>query len=200
MSLALTMPNNSKKNTRAARIAPTAAAMYENGLSLEAIAKELGIAYRTARKAVTSQGVTLRDPSTRLIGRTRPDKKGTNHMNLELTLKQFGAASEIQQFAREVVQEIGSGTVGETGSYISWTPEGGEHVAIYFHRRKVSFAVPASQAQDFLKNNAWAEDDSKKRNEAATNYVQIEADHFDVASVRTKALGLAKAAAQYRMA
>ena len=199
MSLILTMPNNTKKNTRAARIAPTAAAMYESGLSLEAIALDLGVAYRTARKAVTSQGVTLRDPSTRLIGRTRPDKKGTNHMNLELTLKQFGAASEIQQFAREVVQELGSGTVGETGSYISWTPEGAEHVAIYFMRTRVSFALPAAEADEFFKHNTWSELETKGK-DVSTKYVHVKADHLDIASIRPKALGLAKAAAQYRMA
>lgn len=58
------------------RIAETAARLYqEGGYSIEAIAKELGVAYRTARKALFSQGVVLRDPSERLKGRTRPDKK-----------------------------------------------------------------------------------------------------------------------------
>lgn len=57
------------------KIAVEAARMYTEGYSLEKIAKEFGVAYRTARKAVFSQGVELRDPSTRLVGRTRPDKK-----------------------------------------------------------------------------------------------------------------------------
>jgi transposase len=57
------------------KIAVEAARMYTEGYSLENIAKEFRVAYRTARKAVFSQGVELRDPSTRLVGRTRPDKK-----------------------------------------------------------------------------------------------------------------------------
>lgn len=51
--------------------------MYEDGLSIEAVAKELSVAYRTARKAIYSKGVEPRDPSSRLLGRTRPDKKKT---------------------------------------------------------------------------------------------------------------------------
>ena len=49
--------------------------MYQDGLSIDAVAKELGITYRTARKAIRGGGVILRDPSTRLRGRTRPDKR-----------------------------------------------------------------------------------------------------------------------------
>lgn len=56
------------------KIAAEAASLYENGLSLEGVASEMGIAYRTARKAVLSTGVELRGPSERLVGRTRPDK------------------------------------------------------------------------------------------------------------------------------
>jgi hypothetical protein len=44
-------------------------------MAIETVAKELGVAYRTARKAINSKGVELRDPSQRLVGRTRPDKK-----------------------------------------------------------------------------------------------------------------------------
>lgn len=58
------------------KIAAEAASLYENGLSLEAVAAEMNIAYRTARKAVLSTGVTLRGPSERLLGRTRPDRSG----------------------------------------------------------------------------------------------------------------------------
>lgn len=56
-------------------ISEKASKLYqEEGLSVEAVAKELGVAYRTARKALVLGGVTFRDPSARLIGRTRPDK------------------------------------------------------------------------------------------------------------------------------
>ena len=56
-------------------IAKKASELYqEKGLSVEAVAQELGVAYRTARKALIMEGVTFRDPSARLIGRTRPDK------------------------------------------------------------------------------------------------------------------------------
>lgn len=60
---------------KSAAIAEAAARMYREGYAVEAVAKELGVAYRTARKAILSQGVTFRDPSERLRGRTRPDKK-----------------------------------------------------------------------------------------------------------------------------
>lgn len=51
-----------------------AAALYLGGLSIEDVARELHVCYRTARKAILRSGVVLRDPSARLIGRTRPDK------------------------------------------------------------------------------------------------------------------------------
>jgi hypothetical protein len=57
------------------KITDEAVRLYEGGLSLEAVAKELGVAYRTARKAVYGAGVVVRDPSNRLVGRTRPDKR-----------------------------------------------------------------------------------------------------------------------------
>lgn len=57
------------------KIASEAASLYENGLSIDAVAKELGVAYRTARKAIYSTGVEPRNPSARLVGRTRPDKR-----------------------------------------------------------------------------------------------------------------------------
>lgn len=57
------------------KIAQEAARLYtEDELSIEAVAEKLGVAYRTARKAIYSQGVEPRDPSKRLVGRTRPDK------------------------------------------------------------------------------------------------------------------------------
>jgi hypothetical protein len=57
------------------QISEEAVRLYEGGLSLEAVAKELGVAYRTARKAIYGAGVVARDPSARLVGRTRPDKR-----------------------------------------------------------------------------------------------------------------------------
>ena len=39
------------------------------------VAEELGVCYRTARKAIRSSGVVLRDPSARLRGRTSPKRK-----------------------------------------------------------------------------------------------------------------------------
>lgn len=60
---------------KADKIAAQAASMYEDGMSIEGVAKELGIAYRTARKAIYSTGVEARGPSERLLGRTRPDKR-----------------------------------------------------------------------------------------------------------------------------
>ena len=39
--------------------------------------RQLGVAYRTARKAIFLKGVEFRDPSQRLLGRTRPDKQAT---------------------------------------------------------------------------------------------------------------------------
>lgn len=57
-------------------IAERAAKLYvEDKLSVDAVAKELGVAYRTARKAIWHHGVEFRDPSQRLLGRTRPDRQ-----------------------------------------------------------------------------------------------------------------------------
>ena len=57
------------------KIAAEAASLYENGLSIDAVARDMNVNYRTARKAIRATGVVLRDPSARLIGRTRPDKR-----------------------------------------------------------------------------------------------------------------------------
>lgn len=57
------------------RIADQAKLLYEAGMSVDAVAKELNVSYRTARKALWSKGVEFRDPSQRLLGRTRPDKR-----------------------------------------------------------------------------------------------------------------------------
>lgn len=57
------------------KIAEKAAALYTEGMSIEAVAKELNVAYRTARKAIYSTGTEPRGPSERLLGRTRPDKR-----------------------------------------------------------------------------------------------------------------------------
>lgn len=62
---------------KSTRIAEKAAELYLEGKAIETVADELGVAYRTARKAIYSKGVTLRDPSARLVGRTRPDKQRT---------------------------------------------------------------------------------------------------------------------------
>ena len=57
-------------------IAEKAAKLYaEDKLSVDAVAKELGVAYRTARKAIWHKGIEFRDPSQRLLGRTRPDRQ-----------------------------------------------------------------------------------------------------------------------------
>jgi hypothetical protein len=56
------------------KISKQASEMYIQGHSIETIASELDVCYRTARKAVWAEGVELRDPSTRLKGRTRPTK------------------------------------------------------------------------------------------------------------------------------
>lgn len=60
---------------KSSRIAEQAAQLYTDGMAIERVAQELGVAYRTARKAIYSQGIELRNPSARLVGRTRPDKK-----------------------------------------------------------------------------------------------------------------------------
>jgi transposase len=56
------------------KISKQASEMYLEGKSIETIASELDVCYRTARKAVWAEGVELRDSSTRLKGRTRPKK------------------------------------------------------------------------------------------------------------------------------
>lgn len=57
------------------RISDSAARLYESGLSIDDVASELKVSYRCARKAIALRGVRLRDPSTRLKGRTSPRKK-----------------------------------------------------------------------------------------------------------------------------
>jgi orotate phosphoribosyltransferase-like protein len=57
------------------KLSEKAGELYTSGLSIDAVADELGVAYRTARKSISLAGVTLRDPSKRLLGRTRPDRK-----------------------------------------------------------------------------------------------------------------------------
>ena len=60
------------------RLAEEAAKMYVDGLAVEAVAQKLGVAYRTARKAIRAGGVEFRDPSQRLVGRPRPDRSVVN--------------------------------------------------------------------------------------------------------------------------
>jgi orotate phosphoribosyltransferase-like protein len=52
-----------------------AAKLYNSGLAIDDVAEELGVCYRTARKALRNSGVVLRDPSARLRGRTSPKRK-----------------------------------------------------------------------------------------------------------------------------
>jgi hypothetical protein len=56
-------------------IGTEAAKLYEAGLSIDGVALELNVCYRTARRAIQNNGVTLRDPSARLKGRTSPKRK-----------------------------------------------------------------------------------------------------------------------------
>ena len=69
---------NTEGKLKSERISEMAAKLYVDGLSVEAVAAELGVAYRTARKAIWAQGVEFRDPHARLVGRTRPDKRMSN--------------------------------------------------------------------------------------------------------------------------
>lgn len=52
-----------------------ASRLYESGLSIDAVAVELNVCYRTARKAIRSSGTVIRDPSSRLRGRTSRNKR-----------------------------------------------------------------------------------------------------------------------------
>lgn len=56
-------------------IGADAVKLYESGLSVDNVAIELNVCYRTARRAIQSNGVILRDPSARLRGRTSPKRK-----------------------------------------------------------------------------------------------------------------------------
>jgi len=55
------------------KISNEATELYVSGLSVEAVADRLEVAYRTARKAILMSGTPLRDSSLRLVGRTRPN-------------------------------------------------------------------------------------------------------------------------------
>lgn len=59
---------------KVARISEEATKLYVQGQAIEEVAKSLGVSYRTARKAINVGGAIIRDPSTRLKGRTRPKK------------------------------------------------------------------------------------------------------------------------------
>jgi transposase-like protein len=56
------------------RISAEVKRLYLSGLSVESIAKSLDVSYRTVKRALEKSGTELRDPSTRLKGRTRPKK------------------------------------------------------------------------------------------------------------------------------
>jgi hypothetical protein len=72
---------------KVASIQEEAVKLYENGLAIEAVAKELGVAYRTARKAIYSNGIEVRDPSARLLGRTSPTGKKAQNKKSPTTKK-----------------------------------------------------------------------------------------------------------------
>jgi len=55
------------------RHADEAERLYEEGLSVQQVSDILRIDYRTARDAIQLK-TQLRDPSARLVGRTRPDR------------------------------------------------------------------------------------------------------------------------------
>lgn len=57
---------------KSTEISERASELYLSGLSIDAVAQELGVTYRTARKAIFNSGTLLRNPSERLRGRTRP--------------------------------------------------------------------------------------------------------------------------------
>jgi orotate phosphoribosyltransferase-like protein len=54
------------------QISEEAIKLYQEGLAIETVAEELGVSYRTARKAINLNGLITRDPSTRVKGRTDP--------------------------------------------------------------------------------------------------------------------------------
>jgi hypothetical protein len=70
-------PNEVKKkgNREMAEVSPQEAAqLYVSGKPVVEVAKDLGITYGKARKLISLSGTSLRDSSTRLKGRTRPNK------------------------------------------------------------------------------------------------------------------------------
>ena len=63
-----------KRQKKSERHADEASKLYAIlGLSVEEVARFLEIDYRTAREAIQLR-TQLRDPSARLVGRTRPDR------------------------------------------------------------------------------------------------------------------------------
>jgi len=51
------------------------AELYLGGKSLVEVAAAMDITYGKARKLLAASGTELRDPSKRLVGRTRPEKE-----------------------------------------------------------------------------------------------------------------------------
>jgi hypothetical protein len=63
-----------ERKKKSERYADEASKLYAIiGLSVERVAEYLEIDYRTAREAIQLR-TPLRDPSARLVGRTRPDR------------------------------------------------------------------------------------------------------------------------------
>lgn len=52
----------------------TAAQLYTGGKSVVEVAAAMDITYGKARKLILLSNTELRDPSKRLVGRTRPEK------------------------------------------------------------------------------------------------------------------------------
>jgi transposase len=53
------------------------AELYSGGKSIVEVAQTLGVTYGRVRRLLRASSIELRDPSQRLVGRTRPDKKET---------------------------------------------------------------------------------------------------------------------------
>jgi hypothetical protein len=65
---------NTTATTAATATPQAAASLYTSGKPVVEVANDLGITYGKARKLIAQSGTDLRDPSSRLKGRTRPVK------------------------------------------------------------------------------------------------------------------------------
>ena len=74
MTKTITKTETTKTETTSKDLTKDVSKLYTSGKSIVEVAAALDISYGKARKLLQASGTELRDPSSRLKGRTRPIK------------------------------------------------------------------------------------------------------------------------------